>query len=108
MRSSALIALLPFLATLTAARPHHHEDKHSASRTRKSLSFGPAHSHASFEVLDDAVHVFEPRGLIDEPIDVKRVAQTFLGSQLGAQEGEGFYIREDVSVLLWLSIFDWD
>ncbi|OWZ33300.1 extracellular elastinolytic metalloproteinase [Cryptococcus neoformans c45] len=95
MRSSALIALLPFLATLTAARPRHHEDKHSASRTRKSLSFGPAHSHASFEVLDDAVHVFEPRGLIDEPIDVKRVAQTFLGSQLGAQEGEGFYIRED-------------
>lgn len=100
MRSSALIALLPLLATLTAARPHHHDHKHSASRTRKSLSFGPVHSHASFEVLTEDAHVIEPRRLKDELIDVMQVAQTFLRSQLGTQEGEGFYIREDVSVLV--------
>lgn len=101
MRTTALIALLPFLATLVTSRPHHPGHDHSAHRahhTRKSLSFGPKHSHASFEFVDEPVSV---RGM-GLPVDVKEVARNFIGFRVGGQEGETFYIRDDVSSLLWL------
>ncbi|WVQ83171.1 hypothetical protein IAT38_005310 [Cryptococcus sp. DSM 104549] len=93
MRTSALIPLLPFLATLAQARPHHSHDSSSApQRARKSLSFGPAHPHASFHVLENPPQV-QVQGLVDEPVDVKQVAKAFIGGRLGGDDG--FYIRED-------------
>ncbi len=97
MRTSALLALLPLLVSLATARPYHSGHDHSvhrAHRIRKSLSFGPTHSHASFEVIDEPV---TPQGLRSGDVDVKEVARRFIGEKVGAGEGDGFYIREDVS-----------
>lgn len=62
MKQSALIALLPVLASLAPAlahphKQHHghhaHDDHHSAAPSqRKSLGFGLAHPHAEYRVLD--------------------------------------------------------
>jgi extracellular elastinolytic metalloproteinase len=96
MRSSALIALLPFLATASVqARPHnhhhtHHRD-HSSANVRKSLSFGPAHPHATFEVIhhdrEEVVGV-EVNGLGE--VDVMQAARDFLDDRAKALEGEGY------------------
>lgn len=103
MRSSALIALLPFLATATSARPshsHHHHD-HTHAHVRKSLSFGPAHPHASFELLHhapaDASAAEGSFASIATEVDVKQVARAFISERVGGDEGEGYYIRDDVS-----------
>lgn len=95
MRSSALIALLPVLATLSQARPHHHHSHHHQSR--KTLGFGPSHKHATFELLpiepvDDEARI---QGLSE--VDVKEVASRFIEAKIGAGNGVGFYIRPDVS-----------
>jgi hypothetical protein len=102
MRTTALISLLPLLATLpsTLARPHHHHDKSVKThhRVRKSLAFGPAHPHASFEVLEEpmAVLSFDQHG----EVDVKEIAKVFIEGKLQG-DGVGFYLRDDVSRLAW-------
>ncbi|WVO16637.1 hypothetical protein L204_104316 [Cryptococcus depauperatus] len=93
MRTSALISLLPLLATLCEARPHARESGRQGGR--KSLSFGPAHPHASFELVDESVHILQTRSFSDEPIDPKQVAQDFLIDKLGDVNGDVFYIRDD-------------
>ncbi len=97
MRTTALLTLLPLLATLSLARPHqpgHDHSLHRSHRIRKSLSFGPTHSHASFEVIDEPVAV---QSLLVGEVDVKEVAKRYIGERIGSGDGEGFYIREDVS-----------
>jgi extracellular elastinolytic metalloproteinase len=99
MRPSALIALLPFLATFATAHPqpaHSHGNLNGVShRERKTLSFGPTHAHASFEVVDTPVVSPHVAGVDD--VDPKDVAKQFIAHQVGGKEGEAFYIREDVS-----------
>ena len=97
MRTSALLSLLPLLVGLATARPHepgHDHSSHRSRHIRKSLSFGPAHAHASFDILDDEPLV---KGLLSDEVDVKEVARRFIGQRVGSGEGEGFYIRDDVS-----------
>ena len=95
MRSTALLALLPFLVNVATARPHqtgHDHSVHRSHRIRKSLAFGPTHSHASFELIDDAV-VGQGLGTMD----TIEVAKMFISERLNITEGEGFYLRGDVS-----------
>ncbi|KAL7422859.1 hypothetical protein Q5752_002156 [Cryptotrichosporon argae] len=96
MRSAALIALLPLLATSSVvAHKHGHEHgSHHVGHVRKSLSFGPAHAHASFDIVDPATQVAATL-FTDEPVDARAVAARFIADRLGKAEGEGFYIRED-------------
>lgn len=96
MRSSALIALLPLLATLSIAHPHHHHSHHRHS-SRKTLGFGPSHKHATFELLsvEPVNGEISIQGLSE--IDVKTVASRFIGDKIGSGEGVGYYIRPDVS-----------
>lgn len=97
MRTSALIALLPLLANVASAHPHHKHDRsvRGSNRVRKSLSFGPTHSHASFEVLEQPIVV---QSFTEGEVDAKRVASQFIAEKVGAGEGEGFFIRDDVSI----------
>jgi extracellular elastinolytic metalloproteinase len=96
MRSAALIALLPFLATFAAAAPSPHT--RDVQHTRKSLSFGPKHHHAVFETLEvDAV----PEIGLNQFVDPKDVARRFIAQKLGSEDA--FYIRPDVS---GLDLFD--
>ncbi|WVR04708.1 hypothetical protein IAU60_001719 [Kwoniella sp. DSM 27419] len=95
MRSAALITLLPFLATLglTSGRPHAHVQDTSIGpvpRDRKSLSFGPVHSHATFETVDASAYT--TTASLDGEVDVKHVATAFLNKRVG--EGS-FYLRDD-------------
>ncbi|KAK8847507.1 hypothetical protein IAR55_005365 [Kwoniella newhampshirensis] len=100
MRTSALISLLPLLATLTVARPHkgaqHDHSISSHHQPRKSLSFGPTHSHASFEVLEEplTIAIVQASGLLGD-VDVREVAKTFIASKVEGEEGQAFYIRDD-------------
>jgi extracellular elastinolytic metalloproteinase len=96
MRTAALLPLLPFLATLAVARPHSHHALNKADRLRKSLSFGPSHSHASFEIVDSPIEY----GLLslNGEVDAKEVAKAFLSENVGGEEGDSFYIRPDVSL----------
>ncbi|WWD21598.1 hypothetical protein CI109_106084 [Kwoniella shandongensis] len=94
MRTSALISLLPLLATLAIARPH--DKNHSIqSQSRKSLSFGPTHAHASFEVLDEPITIVQASGFVDGEVDVKEVAKAFIASKVEGEDGTAFYIRDD-------------
>lgn len=92
MRTAALLTLLPFLAGVATAAPS------SAHRTpnpiRKSLSFGPSHSHASFEALELASI---PEIGLSEAVEPQEVAKRFLVNKLGSSDG--FYIRPDVSFM---------
>ncbi|WWC68087.1 uncharacterized protein I206_102006 [Kwoniella pini CBS 10737] len=88
MRSAALIAILPLLAT-TLARPTY--DDVPVVRERKSLSFGPVHKHHSYQIIDESP--LAP-SLLDDPVDIKDVARRFIEERFGL-EGESFYIRED-------------
>lgn len=91
MRSTALIALLPFLASFATAAPSS-PIKRDIHPVRKSLSFGPSHSHATYETLDlGAV----PEVGLNEFVDVKETARRFIAEKLGS--ADGFYIRPDVS-----------
>jgi len=90
MRSSALIALLPLLATLATAAPS--PSPRSTYPIRKSLSFGPKHSHAKYEVLE--LGPVPEVGLTDF-VDVKDVAKRFIAERVGGEDR--FYIRPDVS-----------
>ncbi|ORY21288.1 extracellular elastinolytic metallo proteinase precursor [Naematelia encephala] len=96
MRTAALVALLPFLASLATARPH---DKggmgmgKGMAHVRKSLSFGPKHDHAFFSVLDEPAVL--PQSLTGELPDPIEVAKAFIARQVGGEEGEAFYLRED-------------
>ncbi|WWC86773.1 uncharacterized protein L201_001652 [Kwoniella dendrophila CBS 6074] len=92
MRTSALLAVLPFLATtsLTLARPTY--DNVPLVRERKSLSFGPTHKHHTFHVIDEPPVAHS--ALLNEPLDYKDVASRFIAKRMGP-EGEAFYIRED-------------
>jgi len=97
MRVAALVALLPALATLGSAHPTAQSGRDVATdniTSRKSLSFGPHHRHATFEV--DPAHPSSHHSF-KRDADPKRVASSFIASKIGAAEGEGFYIREDVS-----------
>lgn len=102
MRSEALLSLLPLLATLSTitARPHSHHHDHHHHPLRKSLGFGPSHDHASFETLP-----IQPLGNVGlqalKEVDVKEVARKFIQSKIGEVEGEGFYLRDDVSPVLF-------
>jgi len=91
MRTSALIPLLPLLATLAIARPNPQKGLTKADRLRKSLSFGPSHSHASFEIVDVPVE----SGFTGTQANIEEVAKRFLGEKIGGEEGESFYIRPD-------------
>jgi extracellular elastinolytic metalloproteinase len=96
MRSAALISLLPFLATLATARPSpSSQSVDTSDRLRKSLSFGPTHSHASFEIVNELAEV----GLLGEgeEVDPVKVAKGFLSKRVG-EEGDSFYLRPDVSL----------
>lgn len=96
MRVSALVALLPALATLAAAAPHPTASK----GVRKSLSFGPEHAHAKFESYPSSTGL-HARALDEDP---KRTAAKFIAEKVGAREGEGFFIRDDVSVFSSLPV----
>jgi extracellular elastinolytic metalloproteinase len=85
MRVSALLALLPALATLASAAPT------TSAAPRKSLSFGPSHPHHKFESFPDTP-AFIKRAIEEDP---KRAAAKFIAHRTGATEGEGFFIRED-------------
>lgn len=131
MRSTTLIALLPLLAaTNTFAHPHHppsqsqssshsHDDEsitiretirdilahHSRSErtTRKSLNFGPVHSHARFITPSPSESSvvqlgFQGQGQGDWTIkDVARGVVRGIQGLEEAVEGEDYYIRKDVS-----------
>lgn len=85
MRSAALLALLPVLAA-AAVLPDAH------APVRKSISYGPAHKHSSWEL-----HPEQPASLASHS-DPLKIAAGFISQKLGLVENEGFYIREDVSV----------
>ncbi|ODO08638.1 extracellular elastinolytic metalloproteinase [Cryptococcus wingfieldii CBS 7118] len=96
MRTSALIALLPFIATTAVARPCHSEESTPASlRARKSLSFGPSHSHAKFELVDEPASPDFTTLLAGQSFQAKDVVAAFLESKLGFREGSEYYIRDD-------------
>jgi extracellular elastinolytic metalloproteinase len=95
MRVSALLALLPALATLASAAPT------TSAAPRKSLSFGPSHPHHKFESFPDTP-AFIKRAIEEDP---KRAAAKFIAHRTGATEGEGFFIREDVSASILESSF---
>ena len=98
MRPAVLFALLPLLATNAIARPHqsgHDHSVHKSHRIRKSLSFGPIHKHASFEVAEEPELSYG--FLAREEVDIHEVAKRFIGEKVGVEEGKGFYIREDVN-----------
>ena len=80
MRNAALLALLPLLVKGLA--------------TRKSLSFGPSHSHATFETFQHAPVEFVSLSS-SSPRDV---AGRWLDAKLGFTDGEDYYIRDDVGV----------
>lgn len=101
MRSTALLALLPCLATLatTSAHPHqakhsHHDDHHPSSKVRKSLSFGPSHSHAQYEVLSEP---FVAAASLTGDVDPKVIGAQWIADKVGGEEGVSFYLRPDVS-----------
>lgn len=101
MRSSALLSLLPILATLplsVLAHSHHGHHGHSAS-ARKSLAFGPALSHAKYStnVVDGPTSVMGGNIGADGQIDVKQVAIDYIRAQVG----NDFFVRPDVSELFW-------
>lgn len=93
MRIAALLPLLPALATLATAAPSGRPS--AVGSTRKSLSFGPPLAHHSFETLDTHAQQLHARGL--EDVDPVRAGASFIATRLGVKEGEGFFIREDVS-----------
>jgi extracellular elastinolytic metalloproteinase len=103
MKSAALVALLPLLATLSTALPSPPAPRDEVTgHVRKSLSFGPKHDHARFEILE--VGPVSEVGLL-EHVDVNEVARRFIGEKLGGVDG--FYIRDDVSInTLWSYIAD--
>lgn len=86
MRSAALLALLPVLAA-AAVLPDAH------APLRKSVSYGPAHKHSTWEL-----HPEHSASLSSESNPLK-IAAGFISEKLGTAEGEGFYIRDDVSVI---------
>ncbi|RXK40919.1 extracellular elastinolytic metalloproteinase [Tremella mesenterica] len=92
MRSTALVALLPLLATLSTASPHHKHHHHSFGKQRKTLSFGPTHKHATFEV---APETFVVSADFEGEIDATEVAKRWIADKVGGQEGVSFYLRSD-------------
>lgn len=91
MRVAALLPLLPALATLATAAPSGRPS--AVGSTRKSLSFGPPLAHHSFETLEP--EQIQARSF--EDVDPVRAGASFIATRLGVKEGEGFFIREDVS-----------
>lgn len=85
MRSAALLTLLPVLAA-AAVLPDAH------APIRKSVSYGPSHKHSSWELHPEHSVSITSHG------DPLKVAASFIAEKLGTSEGDGFYIREDVSV----------
>ncbi|WRT64652.1 uncharacterized protein IL334_001586 [Kwoniella shivajii] len=94
MRTSALLAILPLLATstLTLARPTY--DDVPQVRERKTLSFGPVHKHHSFKVVDEPI-IVSRSSLLSESVDPREVASKFIEDKIGGSEGDAFYIRDD-------------
>lgn len=86
MRSAALLALLPVLAA-AAVLPDAH------APVRKSVSYGPAHKHSTWELHP------EHSASLSAQSDPLKIAAGFISEKLGTAEGEGFYIRDDVSVI---------
>lgn len=86
MRSAALLALLPVLAA-AAVLPDAH------TPVRKSVSYGPAHKHSTWELHP------EHSASLSSDSDPLKIAAGFISEKLGTTEGEGFYIRDDVSVI---------
>lgn len=91
MRSSALLSLLPILATLPLATVAHSHHKHSHGISqRKSLSFGPSLGHATYSTeLVDAAAI---ASLAGGEIDVRQVAIDYIKTQVG----DDFFVRDDV------------
>ncbi|WVF69654.1 hypothetical protein IAT40_004433 [Kwoniella sp. CBS 6097] len=100
MRTSALVTLLPFLATLTlsAARPHHSSSSSNDRPEpieRRSLSFGPVHSHATFETVDfDGDEAGTHLAQLSDDVDFADVARRYLVEKVGV-EGMEYYFRPD-------------
>lgn len=112
MKLSALYTLLPLIAALpplTAAHPTAHahgSDVAGTSSYRKTLNFGASHPHASYrvpvtdgELEDDARAGLMTRDVKDAFDVARRAVEKRLAKDLGraVKEGEGYYIRDDVS-----------
>ena len=92
MRTSALIPLLPLLvAGIATAHPHPHNHHGLQQTQRKSLSHGPTHPHKTFEAVEHEFSIAQ-----EYNGDWKSVVKAFLGDKVG----EGWYIRDDVSIVL--------
>lgn len=118
MKLSALSTLLPLIAALpplTGAHPTAHSSDRSdvAGRPayRKTLNFGASHPHASYRVpattdgeLDEVRAGMMTRDVKDAFDVARRVVEKRLTKDLGRDiiEGEGYYIRDDVSCLFVL------
>jgi len=96
MRSAALIALLPLLAGVATAAPS--PAIRDVRPMRKSLSFGPQHSHATYETLE--LSPLPEVGSADF-VEPKEVARRFIADKVGGDDR--FYIRSDVSAPLALA-----
>ena len=92
MRSAALIALLPLLAGIATAAPS--PAIRDVRPMRKSLSFGPSHSHATYETLE-----LSPLSevALSDYVEPTEVARRFIADKVGGDDR--FYIRPDVSSL---------
>ena len=118
MKLSALSTLLPLIAALpplTGAHPTAQSSDRSdvAGRPayRKTLNFGASHPHASYRVpattdgeLDEVRAGMMTRDVKDAFDVARRVVEKRLTKDLGRDiiEGEGYYIRDDVSCFVVL------
>lgn len=118
MKLSALYTLLPLIAALpplAAAHPTKHaldrSDVAGTTSYRKTLNFGASHPHASYRVpvTDGELEQEARAGLmtrdVKDAFDVaRRVVEKRLAKVLGREvtEGEGYYIRDDVSCYRFL------
>lgn len=95
MRSAALVALLPALVGVATAAPQSAARDTPATTTgaRRSLSFGPHHAHHRFETDPELASTF----IAPRDASPRKIASQFIASKIGAHEGQGFYIRDDVS-----------
>lgn len=110
MKGATLIALLPLLATISArpqpgpsSRSHLAQQKKDVRVSRKSIAFGPELTHSTFrafhpvDVKDVPLNVGENIVGLDRG-DVFPVVKHLMSTLDGIKgEGEGYFIRDDVS-----------
>jgi hypothetical protein len=110
MKGATLIALLPLLATISAhpqpdrlSHSHLAQQKKDVRVSRKSIGFGPELTHSTFRAFHP-VDVKEVPLNVGENIiglargDVFPVVKHLMSTLDGVKgEGEGYFIRDDVS-----------